>query len=138
MSCAQSRIVSDWSQKQTSPPSRWGEPQLIALMLPESTTSKPKEQTTETKYFCPVCKKPLERYDDLKDNLTKTWRRCSGNEARNKSNHQQVVFSQLVKGIGGAESSENFANQILRIAIDLLAKPHQFDYKINNPGKSDG
>ena len=61
-------------------------------ILPESISSKPKGTVTTTKYLCPVCKKPLERYDYSKSNYAKRLLRCSDIEARNKSNHKEVVF----------------------------------------------
>ena len=70
-------------------------------ILPESATSKPKGTVTATKYLCPVCKKPLERYDYFKHSKGKHAKkllRCSDNEARNKSNHKQVVFFKTRQG----------------------------------------
>ena len=67
-------------------------------ILPESTTSKSKGKVTATEYVCPVCKKPLECYSYFKSNYAKKLLRCSDNEARNKSNHREVVFFQTRQG----------------------------------------
>lgn len=60
--------------------------------LPKFATPKAQGKVSATKYFCPVCQKPLEEYAYTKDGESKIILRCSDSEARKRPNHKQAVY----------------------------------------------
>ncbi|WP_072013945.1 type I DNA topoisomerase [Myxosarcina sp. GI1] len=60
--------------------------------LPNFTAPKAQGKISATKYFCPVCQKPLEEYTYTKEGKNKSLLRCSDPEARKQPNHKQAVY----------------------------------------------
>ncbi len=65
------------------------------LQQPFANTSSVKPASTAsniTQYPCPVCSKPLELYEYVKDGEQKKMLRCSDATARRQDNHKKVAF----------------------------------------------
>lgn len=64
------------------------------LRLPSTYTSaKPTScETNITQHPCPICSKPLELYEYVKDSEQKKMLRCSDANARRQDNHKKVAF----------------------------------------------
>ena len=108
------------------------------IMLPESANSQPRGKTTATKYLCPVCKKPLERYDYSKGKHAKKLLRCSDNEARNKSNHKEVVFFKTRQGSWWSKKFGEIQEPNVKDCDRSPRKTPPIRLKKYNEGKSDG
>lgn len=70
------------------------EPALMKakLTIPQTLKAKANGTVTLSEYKCPVCKKPLERYDYIKEKQAKSLLRCSDSQASQKLNHRNAVF----------------------------------------------
>ncbi|WP_072013894.1 type I DNA topoisomerase [Myxosarcina sp. GI1] len=60
--------------------------------LPNFTSPKAQGKVSATEHICPVCKKPLERYDYIKDGENKIMLRCSDPQAKKRADHKQAVY----------------------------------------------
>jgi DNA topoisomerase-1 len=72
-----------FTKSKQAPPVKGGVP---------STAPKAQGKISPTEYCCPVCQKPLERYDYIKDGKNKSLLRCSDPQARKRPNHKQAVY----------------------------------------------
>ncbi|MFN6515192.1 MAG: type I DNA topoisomerase [Nostoc sp. CreGUA01] len=72
----------------------WQQPRT-KLSKNESVAKPP---TKLTSYSCPVCKKPLEEYNYIKDGQNKTMLRCSNPQSRQDKKHQEVAYFSTQKG----------------------------------------
>ena len=60
--------------------------------LPKFAAPKVRGEISATEHICPVCQKPLERYDYTKEGKNKSLLRCSDSNARKRPNHKQAVY----------------------------------------------
>ncbi|MUG94623.1 type I DNA topoisomerase [Scytonema sp. UIC 10036] len=83
-------VVLFWSEYSKT----WEAPRAKA-----ATTENPQKPPAQiTEYPCPVCQKPLEEYNYIKEGQNKKMLRCSDPKSRNDQKHKDVAYFTTQKG----------------------------------------